>query len=191
MFAQTSFSRPPQPPFKDSPFSIHGRFNRMSYLGGYGLIYLVTLLGYFILASFLGSFQLSSNLFNFEFYSSLSGPSALVVWAFSLFLIYLNIVLVVRRLHDLNKSGWMGLLLFIPVVQFFFMIYLLLASGTAGPNEYGPVRPATFIEKLMAWLILVAILVSLISTAGIFYYFSGTDTLETPTQILQKGTEYF
>lgn len=191
MFAQTSSSRPPQLPFRDSPFSIHGRFNRMSYLGGYGLIYLVTLLGYFILASFLGSFQLSSNLFNFEFYSSLSGASALVVWAFSLFLIYLNIVLIVRRLHDLNKSGWMGLLLFIPVVQFFFMIYLLLASGTAGPNEYGPVRPATSIEKLMAWLILVAILVSLISTAGIFYYFSGTDTLETPTQILQKGTEYF
>ncbi|WP_151826513.1 DUF805 domain-containing protein [Acinetobacter oleivorans] len=191
MFAQTTSSRPPQLPFRDSPFSIHGRFNRMSYLGGYGLIYLVTLLGYFILASFHGSFQLSSNLFNFEFYSSLSGASALVVWAFSLFLIYLNIVLVVRRLHDLNKSGWMGLLLFIPVVQFFFMIYLLLASGTAGPNEYGPVRPATFIEKLMAWLILVAILVSLISTAGIFYYFSGTDTLETPTQILQKGTEYF
>lgn len=163
----------------------------MSYLGGYGLIYLVTLVGYLILASFLGSFQLSSDLFNFEFYSSLSGASALVVWAFSLFLIYLNIVLVVRRLHDLNKSGWMGLLLLIPIVQFFFMIYLLLASGTAGTNQYGPVRPSTFIEKLMAWLILVAILISLISTAGIFYYFSGTDTLETPTQILQKGTEYF
>ncbi|NUG12387.1 DUF805 domain-containing protein, partial [Acinetobacter seifertii] len=179
MFAETPSSRPPQLPFKDSPFSIHGRFNRMSYLGGYGLIYLVTLIGYFILASFLGSFQLSSNLFNFEFYSSLSGVSALVVWAFWLFLIYLNIVLVVRRLHDLNKSGWMGLLLFIPVVQFFFMIYLLLASGTAGPNQYGPARPSTFIEKLMAWFILFAILISLISTAGFFYYFSGTDTLQT------------
>ncbi|MFV4919611.1 hypothetical protein Q5E55_017930 [Acinetobacter baumannii] len=71
MFAETPSSRPPQLPFKDSPFSIHGRFNRMSYLGGYGLIYLVTIVGYFILASFLGSFQLSSDLFNFEFYSSL------------------------------------------------------------------------------------------------------------------------
>ncbi len=191
MFAQTTSSRPPQLPLKDNPFSIHGRFNRMSYLGGYGLIYLITIVGYFILASFLGSFQLSSNLFNFEFYSSLSGLSALVVWAFWLFLIYLNVVLVVRRLHDLNKSGWMGLLLFIPVVQFFFMIYLLLASGTAGPNQYGPSRPSTFIEKLMAWFILFAILISLISTAGFFYYFSGTDTIQTPSQILQKGTEYF
>lgn len=54
MFAETPSSRPPQLPFKDSPFSIHGRFNRMSYLGGYGLIYLVTIVGYFILASFLG-----------------------------------------------------------------------------------------------------------------------------------------
>ncbi len=46
MFAETPSSRPPQLPFKDSPFSIHGRFNRMSYLGGYGLIYLVTLIGF-------------------------------------------------------------------------------------------------------------------------------------------------
>lgn len=191
MFAQTPSSLPPQLPFKDSPFSIHGRFNRMSYLGGYGLIYLVTLIGYFILASFLGSFQLSSDLFNFQFYSSLSGISALVVWFFWLFLIYLNIILVVRRLHDLNKSGWMGLLIFIPLVQFFFMLYLLLASGTAGPNQYGPVRSSTFIEKLMAWFILFIILVTVISTAGFFYYFWGTGTLETPTQILQKGTQYF
>ena len=41
------------------------------------------------------------------------------------------------------------------------MLYLLLASGTAGTNQYGPVRPSTFIEKLMAWLILIAILISL------------------------------
>jgi hypothetical protein len=46
------------------------------------------------------------------------------------------------------------------------MIYLLLASGTAGPNQYGPSRPSTFIEKLMAWFILFAILISLISTAA-------------------------
>lgn len=57
MFAQTTSSRPPQLPLKDSPFSIHGRFNRMSYLGGYGLIYLVTIVGYFILASFLEVFS--------------------------------------------------------------------------------------------------------------------------------------
>ena len=63
MFAETPSSRPPELPFKDSPFSIRGRFNRMSYLGGYGLIYLVTLIGYFILASFLGSFQLSKPIF--------------------------------------------------------------------------------------------------------------------------------
>ncbi len=48
------------------------------------------------------------------------------------------------------------------------MLYLLLASGTAGTNQYGPVHYSTFIEKLMAWLILIAILISLISTAGFF-----------------------
>ncbi len=146
----------------------------MSYLGGYGLIYLVTIVGYFILASFLGSFQLSSDLFNFEFYSSLSSISALMVWAFWLFLIYLNIILVVRRLHDLNKKWLDGTTVIYSSRSVLFMLYLLLASGTAGTNQYGPVRPSTFIEKLMAWLILIAILISLISTAGFFYYFSGT-----------------
>ena len=70
------------------------------------------------------------------------------------------------------------------------MLYLLLASGTAGTNQYGPVRPSTFIEKLMAWLILIAILISLISTAG-FSTTSGTDTIQTPTQILQKERNTF
>ena len=94
----------------------------MSYLGGYGLIYLVTIVGYFILASFLEvfSFQVIYLILNF---TALSGISALMVCAFWLFLIYLNIILVVRRLHDLNKSGWMGLLLFIPVVQFFYALF--------------------------------------------------------------------
>lgn len=43
----------------------------------------------------------------------------------------------VKRLHDLNKSGWMILIMFIPVVNFIFGLYMLFADGTVGPNEYG------------------------------------------------------
>ena len=45
---------------------------------------------------------------------------------------------IVRRCHDLDKSGYWGLLVLIPIVNFFFLLYLLFANGTAGGNHYGP-----------------------------------------------------
>ena len=45
--------------------------------------------------------------------------------------------LVIRRLHDLNRSGKFAILLFIPVVSFFLMLYLIFAKGTDGENRFG------------------------------------------------------
>jgi uncharacterized membrane protein YhaH (DUF805 family) len=51
----------------------------------------------------------------------------LVIWA---------ITCHVRRWHDLGKSGWNVLTLFIPFVNFIILLYLLLAPGikTHNPN---------------------------------------------------------
>ena len=43
----------------------------------------------------------------------------------------------IRRLHDLNKSGWWVLLYFVPYVNLVFGLYLLFKSGTPGYNRYG------------------------------------------------------
>ena len=48
-----------------------------------------------------------------------------------------SICITVRRLHDLNKSGWFSLVSFIPYVNFIFALYVLLAKGTDGVNKYG------------------------------------------------------
>lgn len=45
---------------------------------------------------------------------------------------------IVRRFHDLNKSGWYYWLGIIPVVNIVVGLYLLFARGTDGDNEYGP-----------------------------------------------------
>jgi uncharacterized membrane protein YhaH (DUF805 family) len=45
----------------------------------------------------------------------------------------------IRRLHDLNKTGWFCLLNFVPFVSLLFHIYLLFFPGTAGENNYGAV----------------------------------------------------
>lgn len=43
-----------------------------------------------------------------------------------------------RRLHDLNSNGWLSLLVLVPLVNFFFAIYLLVWPGTSETNDYGP-----------------------------------------------------
>lgn len=48
-----------------------------------------------------------------------------------------NIMLMVRRLHDLDKSGWWNLIILIPYVDIIFGLYLTFAKGTDGDNKYG------------------------------------------------------
>ncbi len=47
------------------------------------------------------------------------------------------IMAAIRRLHDLNRSGWFMLLTLIPVVNFIFGIYIVFFRGTKGYNKYG------------------------------------------------------
>lgn len=52
-------------------------------------------------------------------------------------LIIPNLAVTVRRFHDQDKSGWMCLLNFIPLVGGFIVLGLMFVEGTRGPNEYG------------------------------------------------------
>ena len=55
-----------------------------------------------------------------------------------LFCFYLVVVLMVKRLHDLNLRGWWLLLALIPIVSIGLGNALFFVSGTAGPNRFGP-----------------------------------------------------
>ena len=48
-----------------------------------------------------------------------------------------NVMLMIRRVHDLGKSGWFALIAFIPVFGFIFSIYLFFAPGQVGWNQFG------------------------------------------------------
>lgn len=54
--------------------------------------------------------------------------------------VIISIVLMAKRLHDLDKTGWLSLLIFVPVVGFILFVVLLVIPGTAGPNNYGQVQ---------------------------------------------------
>ncbi|MDO7850613.1 DUF805 domain-containing protein [Hymenobacter convexus] len=44
----------------------------------------------------------------------------------------------VRRLHDVNKSGWFLLIALVPLVGAIWLLVLDVTEGTRGDNDYGP-----------------------------------------------------
>lgn len=53
-----------------------------------------------------------------------------------------NIMVGIRRLHDLDRSGWFLLLGLIPIVGWIILIVWFVQQGKPGPNQYGN-PPAT------------------------------------------------
>jgi uncharacterized membrane protein YhaH (DUF805 family) len=47
-----------------------------------------------------------------------------------------NITITVRRLHDVNKSGW-NLLWYITIIGILYVLFLNILKGTNGDNYYG------------------------------------------------------
>ncbi len=56
---------------------------------------------------------------------------------YGLIIILPNLAVLVRRLHDVGKSGWFLLVVLIPVIGFFWLLVLLLTDSNQGENEYG------------------------------------------------------
>ncbi|MGB3546510.1 MAG: DUF805 domain-containing protein [Saprospiraceae bacterium] len=49
-----------------------------------------------------------------------------------------SLAVIVRRLQDQNRSGWMALLMLIPYIGGIVILVFMCLEGTQGPNEYGP-----------------------------------------------------
>ena len=45
--------------------------------------------------------------------------------------------IVVRRLHDVGKSGWFYLIILIPIIGFIWMLILLCSDGIKEENKWG------------------------------------------------------
>jgi uncharacterized membrane protein YhaH (DUF805 family) len=52
----------------------------------------------------------------------------------------------VSRLHDLGRSGWMVLLLFVPLVDILAFLILLFVPGQRDRNDFG--EPPIFLRQL-------------------------------------------
>jgi uncharacterized membrane protein YhaH (DUF805 family) len=64
-------------------------------------------------------------------------PVSILGAVFSLAVFLPSIAVGVRRLHDLDKSGWWYLLVLIPILGALVLIYFFVQKGTDGPNRFG------------------------------------------------------
>ncbi len=169
---------------RNSLFSIYGRMGRLSMLAAF-----LGLIAWFMLFAFIGGIVvaiagISSGMSHGSPASAVGmgmGFMALIIISVLALIVYMNIFYV-RRLHDLNHSGWwvaaplaLGIiangLMFIhlpaarPVfigitlINLLFFAYITLAPGTEGVNRFGPPRYTSTTEKVFGWI--SAVLLSL------------------------------
>jgi len=87
-------------------------------------------LWWFVLFNFVGSIIL--NVVDTTIFGM---PALSVIW--SLGLLIPGIAVAVRRMHDLDKSGWWILIVFIPLIGIILYIYWFVQRGTVGANRFG------------------------------------------------------
>ena len=139
----------------------------------------------------LGIFNLSTQSLDSHFIDTLMSLGGLGFLIISVLYFYFNLVIQVRRFHDMNRSGWLILLFILPLVNIFVFFYLLLGSGTQGINHYGPQRISAIWEKILASFMIVITVLSILGTGSLMSYMMGAGQLETPTEIIKKSTDYF
>ena len=106
-------------------FSLKGRASRQAYWLSYLLL---VCLNAIIVGQLIGGEEAS-----FSRVAQAVGPFLIIAT------IYSNLAVTVKRLHDVGYSGFLAVAMFVPLVNFFFTIWIGILPGTAGPNPYGDV----------------------------------------------------
>ncbi|CAM3571821.1 DUF805 domain-containing protein [Flavobacterium gelidilacus] len=92
---------------------------------------------YFVLFNFLfaiAAYLIDVNLgLNFE--KGSGGPFYLI---YILATFIPGLAVAIRRLHDVDKSGWFLLIVFVPFIGGIWLLVLFFSEGTIGKNNYGP-----------------------------------------------------
>lgn len=101
-----------------SLFKLNGRVGRLEY---FWILLISSLLSYAI-----------------SFFIKSLGDELLLSVFLTLPLGLIALVAAVKRCHDLEISEWWLLLVFVPLINVVFGLYLLLRKGTGSANKYGP-----------------------------------------------------
>ncbi|TRX75045.1 DUF805 domain-containing protein [Pseudomonas mangiferae] len=138
-------------------FSVEGRIGRLRYLAWYVTLALLTMPIAFVLA----------------FSAALSPTFAMVLGVVGLVaFVAVSICIGAQRLHDIGWTGWLQLLLLVPIVGAVFGLLMMIIPGNADANRYGPPPPpnSRSVVVLACACILMPMLVGILAAIAIPAY---------------------
>ena len=114
---------------KENYSNFNGRARRKEYWM-YTLIYIIVI----IIAMFLdGALGLG-----FDMYSEVTAPYGWIYSIVALVHLIPALGVLVRRLHDVGKSGWFMLISLVPIIGGIWLLVLVCTDGDSSENAYGP-----------------------------------------------------
>ncbi len=100
------------------------------------------------------------------------GPAGIIMMVtlipLYLAIMWITICLAIKRLHDRNHSGWWILIMFIPLINLIFTLYVYFVPGNKDSNRFGAPRPTKGWEKVLGIIGLILFLGSILLTIGMF-----------------------
>ena len=114
--------------FRQIMWSFNGRINRPTFF----ILWVLT-------TCFLNVFLWVCLILLFFLETQIQIITFLVAWVvvYVLMVVWPCIAIIIKRLHDTNRSGWMCMLALVPLVNLWLMVCMFL-RGTQGSNSYGP-----------------------------------------------------
>lgn len=109
--------------YQPKVFTMNGRIGRVRYIAYSMALVMVMMLALLVVGGAIGLATGWSQ-----------GPLMAVMGLFYIVSIAGTFIITIRRAHDMGHSGWMSLLILVPLVSLWF----LFAPGTPSTNEYGP-----------------------------------------------------
>jgi uncharacterized membrane protein YhaH (DUF805 family) len=119
-----------------SGFSNYVNFSSRGSRSEYWLWVLFTVLG-----------GLATGILDSALFSSSAPTSSPLNGIFELVTVLPGVALNVRRLHDINRTGWLVFIV-LTIIGIFVLLYWACQKGTCGPNRFGPDRLAELAARI-------------------------------------------
>lgn len=149
----------------DSALNVGGRFGRRSYLAWNMLLGFCLMIGVILIMALLPG---ARALFSPD--SNMSLPAIVALILIYGAVVYFSIIFLIRRLHDRNHSGWLALLVLVPVINVLFGLYILFAPGNQDNNQFGQPRTTRGWESVLAILYILVIVLSVVAALAVPSY---------------------
>ena len=104
--------------------------------------------------------------------------------------IVVSFIIMIQRLHDLNKSGWMSLLAFVPLANIYLIVLLIFFKGTPGRNDYGLQTPPNKAWHWILALVMPILIIGILAAVAIPAYHDYVERAKAQQSLQQDSQSY-